>query len=182
MSFALTTPQIISRKKTVTRRLGWKNLRPGTLLLAVQQARGLKVGEIYRPLAVIRVERVSTQALNIIGDQDVMREGFPWLSDVEFIRHFCAAMGCAPHAQVTRIEFSYLPGGRFFYPGVCRKCGCTSSHACEHPDFGACWWVEPDLCSHCSPISGVDQAECEHPFDSLPKSGDKWKNRNPRGE
>lgn len=31
----------------------------------------------------------------------------------------------------------------------CRICGCTQDHACVDPDHGACWWVEPDLCSHC---------------------------------
>lgn len=31
----------------------------------------------------------------------------------------------------------------------CRVCGCTDDHACVDPEFGACWWVEADLCSHC---------------------------------
>ncbi len=31
----------------------------------------------------------------------------------------------------------------------CRECGCTDFDACVHPEHGACWWVEPDLCSHC---------------------------------
>lgn len=33
----------------------------------------------------------------------------------------------------------------------CRVCGCTDDHACVDTDLGPCWWVEDDLCSHCSP-------------------------------
>lgn len=31
----------------------------------------------------------------------------------------------------------------------CRICGCTQDHACVDPQFGRCWWIEADLCSHC---------------------------------
>lgn len=31
----------------------------------------------------------------------------------------------------------------------CRVCGCTDGLACFDLDHGACWWIEPDLCSHC---------------------------------
>lgn len=36
MSFALTTPQILNRSKTVTRRAGWSFLKPGDIVCAVQ--------------------------------------------------------------------------------------------------------------------------------------------------
>jgi hypothetical protein len=32
---------------------------------------------------------------------------------------------------------------------TCRVCGCDEHRACTDPEHGACWWVEPDLCSHC---------------------------------
>jgi hypothetical protein len=32
---------------------------------------------------------------------------------------------------------------------ACRVCGCTQERACVDPEHGCCWWVEPDLCSHC---------------------------------
>lgn len=35
---------------------------------------------------------------------------------------------------------------------TCRLCGCTETTACEMPDGGG-WWVEPDLCSACQPVS-----------------------------
>lgn len=31
----------------------------------------------------------------------------------------------------------------------CRICSCTQNAACMDEEHGACWWVEPDLCSHC---------------------------------
>jgi hypothetical protein len=31
----------------------------------------------------------------------------------------------------------------------CRGCGCTALDACETPN-GACFWLEPDLCSACA--------------------------------
>ncbi len=31
----------------------------------------------------------------------------------------------------------------------CRICGCTEIKACFDHELGACWWVEPNLCSHC---------------------------------
>jgi hypothetical protein len=34
---------------------------------------------------------------------------------------------------------------------TCRRCACTESTACHHDDFGPCFWIEPDLCSHCEP-------------------------------
>ena len=32
---------------------------------------------------------------------------------------------------------------------TCRVCGCWEYAACWDDERGACWWVEPDLCSHC---------------------------------
>ncbi len=37
-----------------------------------------------------------------------------------------------------------IAGARF-----CTECGCTEFDACTHPDHGNCWWVGPNLCSHC---------------------------------
>ena len=36
----------------------------------------------------------------------------------------------------------------------CRVCGCHEYDACIHPKHGPCWWVEWDLCSHCSSWPG----------------------------
>ncbi len=108
ISFALTTPQILNRSKTVTRRLGWRNLKPGTLLQAVEKGQGLKKGEKVKRLAIIRVERVRRQPLRAIDKVDCIREGFPELTAAEFVEMFCKHNGCTPDAEVTRLEFSYV--------------------------------------------------------------------------
>ena len=37
----------------------------------------------------------------------------------------------------------------------CRYCGCWDQDACYEDALGACWWVEPDLCSHCAIERGI---------------------------
>lgn len=44
MSFMLTTAQIRDRSKTVTRRLGWWNLRVGDVVMACEKCQGLGKG------------------------------------------------------------------------------------------------------------------------------------------
>ena len=55
ISFSMTTEAVRRREKTVTRRLGWWNLKPGTVLQAVEKAQGLKKGEHVKPICLIRV-------------------------------------------------------------------------------------------------------------------------------
>ncbi len=113
MSFALTTPQILARTKTVTRRTGWTFLKPGDRIQAVEKGMGLKKGETVRRLAVLRVESVTRETLaEGLDRSDVMREGFPEMLPREFIDMFCRThKGCTPDTVVTRIAFSY-EGGR----------------------------------------------------------------------
>ena len=42
-------------------------------------------------------------------------------------------------------DFPAAPAGM----PVCRECGCWDLAACVGDFVGPCWWVEPDLCSHC---------------------------------
>lgn len=56
--------------------------------------------------------------------------------------------------------------------GVCRVCGCTDINPCYHPEHGYCYWVEPDLCSHCASIEqgglGIyDDPKTEHCVNDL---------------
>jgi hypothetical protein len=132
MSFLLTTEQVRRRTKTVTRRVGWKFLKPGDLVRAVERCQGLKKGEQMKPLAVLRVAHVSRERLDrlesesIYGQQECVAEGFPNMSPMEFVAMFCAthkipdtrAWGLPrnrrqpfpmlPCDEVTRIEFSYV--------------------------------------------------------------------------
>lgn len=108
MSFALTTPQIIARTKTVTRRMGWLHVKPGELIQPVEKSQGLKKGETIKRIGgPIRIRDVSREPLCDISKPDVGREGFEWMSPREFVSMFCDANACRPGDVVTRIEFEY---------------------------------------------------------------------------
>lgn len=113
ISFALTTPQFLDGSKTVTRRLGWENVKPGDVLTAVEKCQGLKKGEKHKRLGDIRVVSVGREHLRDIelkwGGAECDREGFPRMSPKEFIEFFCKAnRPCQPDWYVTRIEFERL--------------------------------------------------------------------------
>ena len=105
ISFAKTADQLLAGTKTVTRRQGWRNLKPGTRLLAVDRVRGLKKGESAKQLGVIEVASVRQEPLNAITAEDVAAEGFPDWSPAEFVAFFCGFARCSPEIEVTRIEF-----------------------------------------------------------------------------
>lgn len=108
MSFSMTERQLLNGSKTVTRRLGWKFLRPGDKLLAVRKCMGLAKGERQHVLGEITVVSVCREPLNRITLSDVGREGFGREhSPSSFICMFCRAMKCPPVALVTRIEFDF---------------------------------------------------------------------------
>ena len=107
MSFALTTHQILRRTKTVTRRLGWKALKPGALFWACEKCQGLKKGERIKRLALLRCVSNREEGLNEITGLDLNREGFPTLTRGEFIKMFCREMGGGPTQRVQRIKFEY---------------------------------------------------------------------------
>ena len=105
MSFSLTTPQMLARTKTVTRRLGWEFLKPGDVMMAIEKGQGLKRGEHVTRLYPIEVISVRREQVNEIDAVDVIREGFPEFSVDEFIEMFCEANGCKPTTRISRIEF-----------------------------------------------------------------------------
>lgn len=108
ISFFLTTSQIRCRTKTVTRRLRWLNLKPGTRLRAVVKAMGLRKGEKVDDLGTIEVVSAKRERLNSITDGDVAKEGFPNMTRGDFIEMFCTNMKCKATDFVTRIEFKYV--------------------------------------------------------------------------
>lgn len=108
MSFMLTTEQVREQKKTVTRRLGWRNLKAGDELNACVKCMGLKQGEKIERLAKIRVVNVRRERLCDITPDDVIREGFEGQSAEWFIDMFMREMGVPSSAEVTRIEFEYI--------------------------------------------------------------------------
>jgi hypothetical protein len=108
MSFALTTQQVREKTKTVTRRLGWENLKAGELIRAVEKCQGLKKGEKIRPICVVRVKMVNREPLQWLNQHECVKEGFPFLTPEQFVEMFCEANGCRRNVKVTRIEFEYV--------------------------------------------------------------------------
>ena len=108
ISFALTTPQFIAKTKTVTRRFGWSFLTNGTVLCGVEKAMGLKKGEQIKKLGLIEVVSIRSEPLNLITDEDVIKEGFPEWTANDFVEFLVRHYRIAPDKLVNRIEFKYL--------------------------------------------------------------------------
>lgn len=114
MSFSLTTDQIRREVKTVTRRAGWRFVKPGDRIQAVTKAMGLKKGETVERLRVLEVVLVRRERLQRLidepsyGRRECVQEGFPQLTPEQFVAMFCAShKGCTPETIITRIEFRY---------------------------------------------------------------------------
>ena len=106
ISFSLTTPQFLDGSKDVTRRMGWRNLKAGDHLQAVEKAMGLRKGQHPVKLGVIEVVDVRRELLYEMRDPDCAREGFPGMNAIEFARMFCVHHGLRhDQVEVTRIEF-----------------------------------------------------------------------------
>jgi len=115
ISFSLTTRQVRERTKTVTRRMGWLNLKPGDRLQACEKCQGIPKGEHVVKLAVIEVVTAEPDKLRTLTDlieygrSEVILEGFPEMEPDEFVRFFCNShKGCTPETIITRIEFKYV--------------------------------------------------------------------------
>lgn len=109
ISFALTTAQVRARTKTVTRRTGWRTLKPGTLLQPVVKAQGIpKGGHVETIGGPIRVVSVRLEPLNAIDQADCRLEGFPEMTPGEFVAMFSQHNGCDGWTEVVRIEFEYV--------------------------------------------------------------------------
>ena len=107
ISFFLTTKQFLDGSKDVTRRMGWKNLKPGDRLMAVEKGQGIKKGELKR-LGPIEVVSSRRERLYEITKEETIREGFPKMSPFEFVDMFKEHMKCNADAWVTRIEFKRI--------------------------------------------------------------------------
>lgn len=120
MSVSLTEPAVVARTKTVTRRLGWRMLKPGDHLQLCRKVMGRRKGEPLVRLALVEVVDVRRERVWDITDSDIAREGVPayWFDDVyvdtgqptcvAWVQWFCEQMDCWPDDEITRIEWRYL--------------------------------------------------------------------------
>jgi hypothetical protein len=114
ISFSLTEEQFLDDTKDVTRRLGWKFLKPGQRLMGCRKCMGLKSGESIVRLGEIEVVSVRRELLGAMqidpsyGRKEAIREGFPKMSGGQFVEMFCEHMKATPATVVTRIEFKHV--------------------------------------------------------------------------
>ena len=120
---------MVDRSKTVTRRLGWRFLKPGDRLTLCRKVMGRRKGE---PLV--------REYLAHISWADVVAEGFGPNSDRpmtpgEFFSFFAVThKGCTADTIVTRIEWRYLEVPACICPAVVAEDG---SHLIICPDAAA---------------------------------------------
>jgi hypothetical protein len=57
ISFALTVPQVLDRTKDQTRRLGWRQAKPGMRLRGVKKAMGRKPDQALEDIALVEGRR-----------------------------------------------------------------------------------------------------------------------------
>jgi hypothetical protein len=108
MSFALTTKQFLNESKHVTRRQGWWFLKPGDIVMGVEKAMGLKRGEKVKKLGPILILSCSKEPVHFVDPKEVVLEGFPDLSPVEFVEMYCTHNRCFPDSCCNRIAYEYL--------------------------------------------------------------------------
>jgi hypothetical protein len=124
MSVALTEQAVRERRKTVTRRIGWTNLKPGDRLTLCRKVMGRKRADgTVEPLiriAEVEVVGVRREQLWDLTDLDIARECVDpqlfWEHDTvtgqptqaTWVAWFCEQMGVQPDTWVTRIEWRYL--------------------------------------------------------------------------
>lgn len=122
ISFSMTKEQVRARQKTVTRRLGWRDLKPGTILQAVEKAQGLNKGEKMVKLGLIRVVDARREPLMRLlnspsygpddpsyGSVEMILEGFPGRDPEDFVKFFLRGHDHDyTEEDITRIQFEYL--------------------------------------------------------------------------
>lgn len=112
MSFAITIEQVRDQTKTVTRRQGWSFLRPGDLIQPVEKAQGLKKGEkVKRIGGLIRIVSIRSEPICEMRPADCRLEGFPDMTQREFVAMYCHANKVSRLDDCNRIEFEYVPRG-----------------------------------------------------------------------
>ena len=113
MSFSLTTEQCRNKSKTVTRRIGWSNLKRGDRVQQVEKGQGLKKGERVKKIHVIECVSNRREAIGQMLDPEYGRkecalEGFAGTSGLWFVSMFCNHNKCSTWKIVNRIEFRYV--------------------------------------------------------------------------
>lgn len=108
VSVSLTEQQVRERRKTVTRRLGCKDLRAGERLMLCRKVMGLRPGERIVGMTPAEAVTVGREPLSVITAEDGAAEGFP---DWTLRRSSSSSAARAPAA--TAIPRSRASSGRY---------------------------------------------------------------------
>lgn len=152
MSVALTTDQVRAREKTVTRRAGWEVLKPGDLVTLCPKVRGRRPGEPLERIVTVEVVSIRRERLDSITPEDVIAEGFPGMTPIEFVEFFVQShRGVTAASEVTRVQWRY--------PRECRSCRCTDFAACDTITGPCAWRITYDdntgICTACQLSDGT---------------------------
>ncbi|MFD9614755.1 hypothetical protein ACFWWS_35855, partial [Streptomyces sp. NPDC059083] len=101
MAVSLTESQVRDRSKTVTRRMGWRDLRTGERLTLCRKVMGRRRadGHVEPLVRIVDVEvvEVGRERLDAITPDEVAAEGFPEMTPQQFVEFFCGShRGCTP--------------------------------------------------------------------------------------
>ena len=113
MSFSKTKEQFCNRTKTVTRRIGKRRILIGRRYTAIEKGMGLKKGEKVVPMGDFIPTSARWEPLDRMikepeyGRQEVIKEGFPYLTPAQFVEMFCTMHHIPPDQLVNRIEYEY---------------------------------------------------------------------------
>jgi hypothetical protein len=118
MAFPDTASEVRERMQTVTRRPGWRFLKPGDLVLAIDSrphGHAASAGAAAHELAVLRIRDVRVEPLSrLAGDatyaeDELPREGLPCWSTDHFIATFLRRHRLkSADVDITRIEFEHV--------------------------------------------------------------------------
>lgn len=102
--------------KDVTRRQRWLNLNAYGRLKAIEKGQGLKRGQKVVHIRDVLVVDARREPLEAILDEPdgALREGFPELTEEDFVNMYCQSYKVLPEQLITRIEFKHLL--------ICEKC------------------------------------------------------------
>lgn len=123
MSVSFTEQAVVERRKTVTRRKGWwldrrgrRILAAGDQLVLCRKVMGRRPGEPLVRICRVEVVDVRRERLDALltdpayGSDEVSREGLPGMPAADFVsRFFVTAQRIPSDAEITRIEWRYLP-------------------------------------------------------------------------
>jgi hypothetical protein len=111
MSFSMTTAAARAHTKLVTRRLGWWDVEPDEVIMAIEKGMGLKKGEKQVEIGPFRVKSARPEKLRHFhrnGPEECAREGFPEMTAAEFVAMLCRHHRITPSHKINRIEIEWL--------------------------------------------------------------------------